>query len=124
MSDYRMSDTKRADGCYVTFHRIVENHDQDADPREYLFQDEDYRDEDQARLDAWRNGEWHFIGVQAQAAVYIVRNGVGTRYTLYSPGLWGVESDSGDEYLGEIFRQECDAIREDLAAMGTLIEEG
>ena len=38
--------------------------DQDADPRDYLFQDPDYREQDQARLEAWRNDEWHFLGVR------------------------------------------------------------
>ena len=43
--------------------------DPDSDPRDYLFQDPDYREQDQARLDAWRNDEWHFLGIRAKATI-------------------------------------------------------
>jgi hypothetical protein len=115
--EYRNIDTARPDGCYVTFHRI-ERTDSDADPREYLFQDPDCREADQARLDAWRRGEWHFIGIQAQAAVWIVRHGVGTRYALTSPGLWAVESDSDADYLASVYADERAMLLDDIAAMG------
>lgn len=32
---------------------IVVTYDEDAHPRDYLLQDPDYREQDQARLDAW-----------------------------------------------------------------------
>ena len=60
VDQYRYADTKRADGLYVAFTRL-EHDDCDADPRDYLFQDEAYRDADQARLDAWLRGDWRMI---------------------------------------------------------------
>jgi hypothetical protein len=36
-----------------------------GDPRDYLFQDPDYRAEDEARLKAWLDDEWHSVGIRA-----------------------------------------------------------
>jgi hypothetical protein len=119
MSKFLRTDTKRADGVYVTFERI-ELFDETATPDDYLFQDPDYQEQDQARLDAWNRDDWHFIGIQARAHVLLVRNGTGTIYTLESPGLWGIENDSGEEYLAEVFAEECSTLRDDLKALGTL----
>lgn len=120
MADYRMHDSRRPDGCYVTFER-VEHHDSDATPDEYLFQDPEYREQDEARMTTWRNDEWHFIGVQAMANVEIVRNGTATLYSLTSPGLWAVESDSDAEYLASVFAEECETLKADLLAFGNPI---
>lgn len=119
MADYRMHDTCRPDGCYVTFER-VEHRDNDATPDEYLFQDPEYREQDEARMTAWRNDEWHFIGVQAVARVEVVRGGLGvaTSYTLYSPGLWAIESDSDEAYLAEVFAEECETLKGDMLTFG------
>lgn len=122
MNEFRMLDTKRPDGCYVRFEQI-ETPDSDASPNDYLFQDPDYREQDQERLDSWRRGDWYFVGIQARAHVCIVRNGVGTTYELTSPGLWGIESDSDASYLQEVFADECDTLRADLAAMSNPITE-
>jgi hypothetical protein len=46
---------------------MVTQHDADAHPHDYLFQDPDYWQEDQARLKAWQNDEWHFVGIRARA---------------------------------------------------------
>jgi hypothetical protein len=121
MTEYRMLDTKRPDGCYVTFEQ-KQTHDEAANPRDYLFQDDDYRAEDQARIEAWRADEWHFVGIQAVAHVLIVRNGTGTSYTLTSPGLWGIESDSGQDYFDEVFEEEKATLLADLTAMGAARE--
>ncbi len=116
MAKFNMIDTKRPDGCYVTFERI-EEHDADANPNDYLFQDDDYRDEDQARLDAWNNDDWSFIGLRAKATVMIVSNGVGVFLEFTSPGLWAVESDSGEDYLQEVYEEECEALKDYITAM-------
>ncbi len=121
MADYRHFDTNRPDGCYVTFRRI-ERDDCDADPRDYLFQDDDYREEDQARLNAWLANDWHMIGIQAEATVEIIRNGVGTSYTLLSAGLWSIESDSGEEYLDEVFGKEKASLLSDIRALANARE--
>jgi len=69
----------------------------------------------QARHDAYVRGVWHMVGVIARAVVSVpIGGGSFATYTLESPGLWGVESDSGEEYLNEIFEEEKRAL---LAAM-------
>jgi hypothetical protein len=117
MTDYRMFDVTRADGCYIKLERVTLD-DDDASPNDYLFQDDDYKEQDQARLDAFRSGDWTFIGIQAVAHIEIVRNGTATLYTLSSPGLWAIESDSSEDYLNEVFEDECNALKADIAAFG------
>jgi hypothetical protein len=121
MNQFRHIDTKRANGCYVTFERI-EQHDATATPRDYLFQDEDYREQDQARLDAWKNDKWHFIGIQAKAHITLVRNGVATSHELTSGGLWAIESDSDETYLAEVYEEEKAALMDDIRAMSAPVE--
>ena len=50
-----------------------------------------YVAQDLERLKAYRNGEWHFVGIRAIAIVRIDRGNYRTSYTLESPGLWGIE---------------------------------
>jgi hypothetical protein len=109
-------DTTRADGVYVRFERL-EHYDEDASPMEYLYQDEEYKAQDDARLAAFHAGDWHFIGIAARALVEVIRSGVGTMYTLTSAGLWAIESDSSEEYLSEVYGEECDSLLSDLRAM-------
>jgi hypothetical protein len=50
-----------------------------------------------ARLKAWRNDEWHFVGIRAKATLKIpYGSNPDCRITteLSSPGLWGIESIS------------------------------
>jgi hypothetical protein len=89
--------------------QMVTTCDQDAQPLDYLFQDPDYREQDEARLKAWRNNEWHFIGIRAKATIKIP---YGTNpecwitSELLSPGLWCIESDSGAEYFQQVYEDE------------------
>lgn len=95
---------------------MVQTYDPDTDPHDYLFQHPDYTEQDQARLAAWRNDEWSFVGVRAQATIktpYGINPKCWISTTLMSPGLWGVESDSSEDYFQEVYRQE----REILIAM-------
>lgn len=88
---------------------IVETHDQDAHPLDYLFLDPDYREQDEARLEAWRHDEWHFVGIRAKAAIKIPYDSNPDSYIiaeLSSHGLWGIESDSGDAYFQQVYQEE------------------
>lgn len=122
-SQFTHTDTSRADGFYVRFERI-EAPDPHDNPKSKLFQDKRYRKADQKRLNAWRAGAWRYVGIRAQATCLIVRNRVGTTYTLLSPGLWGVESDSGEAYLASIYVDEIATLKADLAAMTSPQFEG
>ena len=81
---------------------IVWREDEDADISYLWLGDEAYAKEDAARLAAYRAGEWHMKGCWAEALVVTA----GVTQTIKSGGLWGIESDSGEEYLREIEEEE------------------
>ena len=72
-------------------------------------------EQDYQRLEALQRGDWHFIGVIAKAEIV---SGGGICQTIRSGGLWGVESDSGKEYLAEVAKEELDTLRAELAGLG------
>lgn len=83
--------------------------DCDAHPLDYLFQDPDYREQDEARLKAWRDDEWRFIAILAKATIkipYGANPECWITSELFSPGLWGIESDSGDQYFEQVYQEE------------------
>lgn len=101
---------------------MLTTYDPDADPRDYLFQDPDYRDQDEARLKAWRNDEWHFVGIRARATIripYGINPDCWITSEVLSPGLWGIESDSADEYFDEVYREERAILIALLASLKT-----
>ena len=120
MTEFRHIDTSRADGCYIDW-SMEECDDTMAHPADYLFQDPDYREEDRARLAAFNRGEWRFIGIRARASILIVSGGVGTHYDMTSAGLYGIESDSGREYLESVFEEERETLLADLQCMGRAV---
>ena len=69
------------------------------------------------RKEAYQRGDWEMIAIRAQANIRIERDGCSTLYTLQSPGLWGIESDSDDAYLTEVFKEECATLRADIEAL-------
>jgi hypothetical protein len=102
----------------VTF-KMEQAEDSDGD-LSYLEQDcfaGDGEMDGPARIEAYERGEWHFIGIRAVATIWIQRDNYRTNYTLESPGLWGIESDSDESYLKEVFAGECDTLRADIEAM-------
>ena len=52
---------------------------------------------DYNRMESLNRGDWQFIGIRACADITI--NGIGQ--SIYSGGLWGIESDSEESYLAE-----------------------
>lgn len=76
-----------------------------------------YRRQDLGRLAAYQMGDWRMIGIRAVATIWIQRGNYSTNYELQSPGLYGIESDSGSEYLKEVFDEECATLRADIEAM-------
>lgn len=69
---------------------------------------------DPEREDAYRDGDFTFVGVRAEAEVAIG----GIIQTLTSGGLWGIESDSGKEYVEEIAGEEWSELRKVLTDVG------
>jgi hypothetical protein len=68
-----------------------------ADYKKYAWQD--YK-----RMESLNNGNWQYIGIIAKAKILIPlpSNPGSYQYqTISSGGIWGIESDSGEEYLQE-----------------------
>jgi hypothetical protein len=75
------------------------------------------------RLDAFREGTWHLIGIQASANVLIPLGSHFVTQTVTSPGLFGIESDSDEAYLDEVFAEECASLAAMLSAIGVTVTE-
>lgn len=73
-----------------------------------------YTIQDYERMESLNAGNWGFIGVQAEAQIEID----GISQTITSGGLWGIESDSGAEYLAGVAEEELNELRTQLHAIG------
>lgn len=77
----------------------------------------EYCRQDYKRMEALNAGEWHYIGVMVEARVsYSIGNGTRRLEWFESGGLWGIESDSGEEYLAEVAQEQIQDLREHLNA--------
>lgn len=77
----------------------------------------EYETQDKARLAAYNLGRWWFVGIKACAMIVMFCNSANwLTNEVSSGGLWGIESDSGDDYKKEIAQEElyslCDALQE------------
>lgn len=78
----------------------------------------------EARMEAWQNDEWEFIGVVAVAEIAIPIGGESyVTHTLRSAGVWGIESDAGD-YLATVFAEEKAELLAQLKTLGVALEAG
>lgn len=76
------------------------------------------------RMEAWRRGEWAYVGVIARAHISLPVGGGSFRlFIIDSAGLWGIESDAGD-YLKEVFGEEQKALISDLKSLGERLAKG
>jgi hypothetical protein len=57
------------------------------------------------------------IGIRAKATIEIRRPGHVTLYEMTSPGLWGIENDSDEAYLTEVFQDEKNTLKHDIEAI-------
>lgn len=73
-----------------------------------------YGRQDYDRMEDYNRGGWCFVGVRAVATVYV--NNV--RQELSSGGLWGIESDSGNEYFAQVAGEQIAELREVLESLG------
>jgi hypothetical protein len=98
-----MSDTKR-------IVRIGVARLSDLDPDTSYLEQDGFED----RLAEHQRGNFDFIGIRACADVVV--NGV--CQSIYSGGLWGVESDSDESYLQSIEAEEIDSLKSILYDLG------
>ncbi len=74
--------------------------------------------QDWKRAEGLNKGDWHYIGIVAEAVVSYPINGGSRRLeTLSSGGLWGIESDAGD-YLDTVKQEELDDLKRHLKEFG------
>lgn len=73
-------------------------------------------EQDYQRMEAYNRGDWHMVGVWAEARVQLTDQGA--VQTIRSGGLWCIESDSEDGYLDEVEREELTALERELAGAG------
>lgn len=98
-------------GQYRYFNGNVENYkgESPADIRKYVRQD--YK-----RMESLNAGNWCFIGIRAEADVQTAHGAV--IQTISSGGLWGIESDAGDDHIKETIQDELDSLKTELTALG------
>lgn len=85
---------------------ILVQHD-DSPDTSYLDQ-EGFED----RRAAYYNDEFCFVGVRVSVEIHNWTTGVHT--TIQSAGLWGIESDSGEDYLRGVGLEELEQLRSEL----------
>jgi len=74
-----------------------------------------YAMQDFERMEAHNNDHWCFIGIIATAEI-VTENG--TIQRIHSGGLWGIESDSGEEELLSTAQDEIAALKDELLSLG------
>lgn len=73
------------------------------------------------RLAECRQGDFGFIGVRAAVELPIPYGADRILVTIESPGLWGVESDSDENYLDSVFQEECETLADMLTELGVVV---
>jgi len=84
--------------------------------------DPDYKTcgkQDFARMESLNNGEWGYIGVKASARIEVS----GVILEITSGGVWGIESDSGEDFIQEIEREQLSGLKGILQELGFSAEE-
>ena len=72
-----------------------------------------------ARMESANRGDWCMVGVRAEAEISIPTGpGYSTLQTIHSGGLWGIESNSGADYIASVEKDELDNLRAQLTALG------
>lgn len=67
----------------------------------------EYAKKDYKRMEDYNDGLWHMIGIVAKADILVPSgNDSWISQTISSSGLWGIESDSSEEYLKEIGKEQ------------------
>lgn len=92
------------------------------DPEAAGYVDPDKFEEEQAKAQARFDGfgdSWHFVGHLVRAHISVpIGGGSFTQFSLESAGLWGTESDCGDEYSAELWEEQESDLKAQLRAMG------
>jgi len=88
--------------------RVIVEHDPDPDVS--FMNEEGFED----RRAEYERRDFNFVGVRAEAEVLIEE----TVQTIMSGGLWGIESDSDNEYFVDVAVEEYEQLRKVLKTIG------
>ncbi len=67
----------------------------------------------------WRHGVFNYIGIRAKAILRIpTAGGKWITQEITSPGIWGIEDDSGEEYFEETYQEELSILISMLGELG------
>jgi hypothetical protein len=96
---------------------------EDSPPEEQ----EKYKAQDAKRLEKLERGDWSFIGIRAECRINIPGNS-SAPFTICCPisssGLWGIEDDSGEEYLKEVALEQVEELLLMLRSLSVVIPKG
>jgi hypothetical protein len=70
------------------------------------------------RLEQYRQGAFDYVGVRAAVELPIPYGKDRILIKVESPGLWGIESDSGKDYFNSVFQEESNILADMLAELG------
>lgn len=86
----------------------------------------EYAEQDNERLAAYERGAWCMVGIRAEC-VYLLDAGTiptsAIMQTLTSGGLWGIESDSGEEYFKEVANEEINSLKRYCDQLGITYDD-
>lgn len=105
----------------ATLHRAWYDAVADDSPDASWLEQEGFED----RLEQFRNGDFHLIGVRAGAEIRFKteQNGWITGTTIYSPGVYGIESDSDEAYIAEVAIEQAHELALMLQALAIYISQ-
>jgi hypothetical protein len=96
---------------------IVVTDDPDGDAS-YLYQDGLGFDE---RREKFESGDFGFVGLYLEIDTLIPNGSGWIVHTVRTPGLWSIESDSGEDYFASAAIDEYDVLADMLAAMNVAL---
>ena len=73
------------------------------------------------RREQYRHGEFEFVGIRAAVELPIPYGKDRILVMVESPGLWGIESDSGEDYFDSVFQEEINILADMLTELGVKI---
>lgn len=88
-------------------------------PQEGACETKEQAEQNYRRIMEFERGDWHMLGISAQAEIATSENGATwTINTIRSGGLWGVESDSDEATLNEIGSEQLEELTDILIELG------
>jgi len=90
----------------------------DDDPDTSYLDQEGFED----RKKSYEQGCFNFCGVRAKIRLEIPNGESKILQSIESPGLWGIEDDSGEDYFNEVFEEEKETLIQMLETMGMQVE--